>query len=605
MPAPAPHAPAPAPHQSAIMKLLHSIGSVYSNPNDAALLGMASGFGAASAPHMLTPVSMGQAMNMANQGAQQYRQQALSNAIQQQAMLPYQVARTHEAEQAVSGQNDPSLSPMARAGDQALAANIISPGMGATLYANNPSVVAQKTLAETLNQLQKIPANERAVLLAKAFGIPAQGALPEATRQAPGGAVAQMPGAPVAMAANAANRAGGAANATYPYQAALSFHTRVPGQAGATLGPRPAGFAPVGPPPVAGGAAPGMPGAANAAREAAMREQIGLMNGVSGAANAVGRPAPFAPPQQGLPSGGYSQETPGGLAPPGTLAAETAAGRRQLPALVAQLKAAQAAGAPRPGAARPVLALPGARGAQPQPEGGGIFSPGESVAAYNAQKAIGAETGTAVESAAKESDAARQQVAIYNQMSQALSQMGPTGAWRDVATPLGHLANYFGFKPLNITSAAEFRKFRAQLVGAATHAVSPRASTQEMDFLAQQVPNYDMPGNAPRVLLSELRGLSQYQILKDQALPMYMQRISGKTGGPFRGTSLAFNKWWINSGPSPSAIVMASVLNGLSKPEAASYVNKLRATLTGRHMIRQYERALQFQAKYPGIFQGL
>ncbi len=212
----------PAQDPGILSRLLKSVNSVYSNPNDAALLGLAQGFGAASAPHMLTPVSMGQALGMGMQGAQAYQHQVLQNAIQREGMLPFQVARTKEAEQAVNGQSNPNLSPLERAGDQALGANLISPGMGATLYNNNPAVVAQKTLAETLNQLQKIPANERAVLLAKAFGIPAQGPLPTATTQAAGGGPLRiLPGGLAALAGTSGATAGGAAQATYPFQQGL------------------------------------------------------------------------------------------------------------------------------------------------------------------------------------------------------------------------------------------------------------------------------------------------------------------------------------------------------------------------------------------------
>lgn len=228
-----------------------------------------------------------------------------------------------------------------------------------------------------------------------------------------------------------------------------------------------------------------------------------------------------------------------------------------------------------------------------------------SPAALAAAKSVGNQTGAAVAQAAHVSDGARQQIALYDQMGQALSQMGPTGQWRDVSTRLGKLANYFGFKPFNITSAAEFSKYRAQLVGAATHAVSPRASTQEMDFLAQAVPNYNLPGTAPQTLVSELRGLSQYQVIKSNALPLYLQTIASKQGGNFQGTSLGFEKWWNTHGPSPSAIVIGSVVTGLPPQERAAYVHKLQSTVTGKLMLQQYQRARAFQAQYPGIFQGL
>jgi hypothetical protein len=590
MTAPTPRVPAA--HESAITKLLNGIGSALNDPNNAGLLGLASGLGAASAPHMLTPVSMGQALSMGMQGAQQYRQQALANAIQQQAMLPYQVARTHEAQQAVSGQNNPNLSPLARAGDQALAANIISPGMGATLYGNNPAVVAQKTLAETLNQLQKIPANERAVLLAKAFNLPAQGALPEATQQTPGGGVAPMAGAPGSIAANAANKAGGAASAAYPYSAALSYHTKTPGQAGGTLGPRPAPFAPV------GAALPqAAPGASSAAREAAIREQIGLMNGVSGAANAAGRPAPFAPPTPALPSGGYPQPTPGGLAPPGTLAAERAAAQRQLPAVVGELKAAQGAGAvPVPGAA-----LPGARGAQPQPEAGGIFSPGSTVAGYELQKAAAQQTLAQEGEAAKETEAAQAQLARLTEMQQALDRIPVGGNFSKVYEGIGNALNYAGIKVPGLAAIQEYSKYRTNFVADAARKMGAKVSYQEVGYIAKGVPDFTLAGNAPRALLAQLSGAAQYDIARNQAMTYYANHVPNLYGKAYQGTARGFETWWQKSGVTPGSFMFMSTAWALPPAQRAEYLRNFQRNQTGKAYIKQYQKAQAFLRQHPQL----
>ncbi len=592
MAAAAPTAPrVPAAHQSAILKLLNGIGSALSAPQGAGILGLAEGLGAASAPHMLTPVSMGQAMSMGLQGAQQYRQASLANAIQQQAMLPYQVARTHEAQQAVSGQNNPGLSPLARAGDQALAANIISPGMGSTLYANNPAVVAQKTLAETLNQLQKIPANERAVLLAKAFNLPAQGTLPEATQQTPGGGIAQMQGAPLAIAANAANKAGGAASAAYPYSAALSYHTKTPGHAGGTLGPPPGPFAP----------AQAAPGASSAAREAAIREQVGLMTAMNNTAGAAGRPMPFAPPPQALPSGGLPQPTPGGMAAPGTVAAERSAGQRQLPAVVAQLKAAQGAGVPVPGTARPVLALPAARGAQPQAQAGGIFSPGSTVAGYELQKAAAQQTLAQEGEAAKETEAAQAQLARLTEMQQALDRIPVGGNFSKVYEGIGNALNYAGIKVPGLAAIQEYSKYRTNFVADAARKMGAKVSYQEVGYIAKGVPDFTLAGNAPRALLAQLSGAAQYDIARNQAMTYYANHVPNLYGKAYQGTARGFETWWQKSGVTPGSFMFMSTAWALPPAQRAEYLRNFQRNQTGKAYIKQYQKAQAFLRQHPQL----
>ncbi len=591
MAAPVPRAPVPAAHQSVITKLLSGIGRALNNPNDAGLLGLASGLGAASAPHMLTPVSMGQALSMGMQGAQQYRQASLANAIQQQAMLPYQVARTHEAQQAVSGQNNPSLSPLARAGDQALAANIISPGMGATLYANNPAVVAQRTLATTLNQLQKIPANERAVLLAKAFNLPAQGALPEATQQTPGGGVAQMPGAPGAIASNAYNQAGGAAAGSYPVRAALSYHTKTPGHAGGTLGPPPGPFAP----------APAAPGASSAAREAAIREQVGLMTAMNNTAGAAGRPMPFAPPPQALPSGGLPQPTPGGMAAPGTVAAERSAGQRQLPAVVAQLKAAQGAGVPVSGTARPVLALPAARGAQPQAQAGGIFSPGSTVAGYELQKAAAQQTLGEEGEAAKETEAAQAQLARLTEMQQALDRIPVGGNFSKVYEGIGNALNYAGIKVPGLAAIQEYSKYRTNFVADAARKMGAKVSYQEVGYIAKGVPDFTLAGNAPRALLAQLSGAAQYDIARNQAMTYYANHVPNLYGKAYQGTARGFETWWQKSGVTPGSFMFMSTAWALPPAQRAEYLRNFQRNQTGKAYIKQYQKAQAFLRQHPQL----
>lgn len=591
-------ATAPAAHVSAIMKLLNGLGHALSDPRSAAVLGLAQGLGQASAPHMLTPVPMSQALSMGMQGAQAYRQASLANATQQEALLPFQIAKTHEAEQAVAGQSNPNLSPLQRAGDQALAANLISPGMGATLYANNPQVVAQKTLAETLNQLQKIPANERALILAKAFNLPAQGTLPEATEQAPGGGVSTMPGAGGAIAANAYNQAGGAAAGSYPANAALHYVTRAPGTAGATLGPPPAPFVPMaGAPPVA--APQANPAALNAERQAAMRRQVGVMNGVSGAAQAAGRPAPFAPAP--LPSGGLPQPTPAGMAAPGTPAAERVAGQRQAPAVFAQLRTAQAAGAAAPGGARPVLSLPAARGAQAQSGGPGIFSPGSTVAGYTLQKDAAAQTLTQEGEAAKETEAAQQQLARLTEMQQSLNRIPLGGNVAKLYDTIGNALNYAGIKVPGLAAMQEYSKYETNFVADAARKMGAKVSYQEVGYIAKGVPDFTLAGNAPRALLAQLQGASQYDVARNQALKYYATAVPNLYGKAYQGTTRGFEQWWQKSGVTPGSFMFMSTAWALPPAQRAEYIRSFQRNATGKVYIRQYQKAQAFLRQHPQL----
>lgn len=574
--------PAPSGFAAVLSKLNAALGGSPNDPSNTALMGFAAGLGQASAPHMLTPVSGGQALSMGAQASQAYQQRALQNAMLSET-VPFQGMKVAAFRNAWATMANPNASPQDKATAKAILANLVSPGIGPSIIANSPAIQGPKEAAISQNKPTSVGPGVRVYGPTGTQSVGAQGALPEGTAQPLGSLDLRfLPGAPGAIAANAYNQAGGAAAGAYPVHAALSWHVRPPGSAGGTLGAPPGPFVPMGAPP-----------ASPAAIAAARQRQIGTMQGLSQAAQASGVPAPFNPMgQQPPPSSGALGPNPSAPGTPASLReiGKTPAGR------------AHAAAVLRAANARPLLTL--SRPQQPG-TGNGIFSPGMSAAAYAAAKSVGNQTGAAVGEAAHVSDAARQQIALYDQMGQSLSQMGGTGAWRDVSTPLGKLFNYFGFKPFNITSAAEFAKYRSQLVGAATHAVSPRASTQEMDFLAQSVPNYNLPGNAAQTLVSELRGLSQYQVLKSNALPVYLQTIASQQGGNFKGTSLGFDRWWVSNGPSPSAIVIGSVVTHLPPQQRAAYVKRLQSTVTGRIMLEQYARARAFEAQFPGIFKGL
>ncbi len=556
------------PKPNKVASVLDALNSVLGGTQDAPMMGFAQGLLAASAPHLLTPIPMSEALGMGLHGSQEYQHSALANAMQR-AVLPMKRAETRTILQALQGHGSEGALP-----SQALVMNLLG-GSGAArqLVGMNPALVAGATQAKEANTPFNQGPNTATInaLAAARGGLPlARATLPQGAVQIPGtGAMGLAPGAQPSIAQSAFANAGGAGAARLPMTIAAEQarpHALMPG---ANL-VNPSG---------AGGGVP--PAVAALLRQKQMEHITGEMLGANNAANAAHMQGPMPEQPPGAPQGHPLQGPPPGApqAPP----AQPPQPNPQQALAAAQAHAQAVAGT----------------GA------GNVMAQGEPLAMAGAQKALGSLTGRDVEDANEESSAARQQVAVYNQMGQALSQIGPTGAWRDLTTPLAHIANYLGLKPLNITSIAEFDKYRTQMVGAATKAVSPRASTQEMNFLSKSVPDVNMPGKAASVLVSELRGLSQYQVIKANGLTWYMQHVAPTLKGPYGGTSMAFEKWWTNNGPSPSAIVLTSVMTNLSASERVAYRKALLNNPTGKHMWRQAMKARAFEQAAPDVFQGL
>lgn len=201
------------PKQGPITKLLAGLEKVTGSPQDAGVMGLAQGLLAASAPHMLTPVSMGQALGMGMQGAQAYRQASLANAIQQEAMLPYQTARSSAVVRALQKPHSYAA--------RTLVDNMLG---GQAAVTHDPRVVGPATAAQSANQFHTVGANARGFGPVGAPSAGAQAALPTATSQAPGGGpVRILPGALPALAGTSGATAGGAAAATYPFQQGLKL----------------------------------------------------------------------------------------------------------------------------------------------------------------------------------------------------------------------------------------------------------------------------------------------------------------------------------------------------------------------------------------------
>ena len=580
--------PVPAkPVHSVITKLLAGLNGAFSNPNDAGLMGFAQGMLAASQPHMMTPVSMGQALGMGMQGAQAYRQASLANAIQQEAALPFQKARTATFVKSLAGSYNPNLTPAQRASDQSEALQFagIDP-------AKVPWIAQQLTRANQTGSLHPVPANTRLVWGNGQPLAAAQGALPTGTQQGPGGTVSTMPGAPQAIASNAANSAGGAAAATYPYQAGLSYHTRAPGTAGATLGPRPGPFVPV--------------GAANPA--AAMRRTIGVEQGLASSAQAAGRPGPFAPP---MPAPNTGAAGLGGgttaAAPPGSHAAtrqfyESPAGRAQFAAQANAAARGYAAGTPvAAGAPRSTLGLPAGRvGAAPAP-GGGIFSPGSSVAGYQLQKQAADQTLAQEASSSKETEAAQAQLARLTEMQQALNHIPVGGNVAKLYSGIGDALNYAGVKIPGLQAIQEYTKYRTNFVADAARKMGANVSYTEVGFLAKGVPDFTLAGNAPRTLLAQLQGAAQYDIARNQALKYYELNVPNSYGQAYQHTSRGFEQWWQKTGVTPGTFMFLSTADALPQAQQAEYIRSFQRNATGKTYMNQYRKAQAFLRQNPQL----
>jgi hypothetical protein len=583
MAAPAPTIPPPpvppANQPSVLSRLLNAVSSVYTNPADAPLLGLASGFGAAGAPHAMTPISMGQAVNMANQSAQAYRQQVVGANIQQEAALPYQVMRTQALEKSFRDAMNPALP----AHQRAAAAYRVDSMMGWNA-ASDPTVANR--LAQIKAGYQPVPQAPGTTLttaakVAQGAGQTAHGAVPEGSTYDPAtNTVQQAAGAPAVLAANAANKAGGAAAATLPYALAQHYVTRAPGTAGGTLGPQPGPFAPV------------QPGAPN---PAAMQHMIGLQQGLTNAAQAAGRPAPMAPAPGVGPSGGWPQRTPEGIAPPGSLAAERAAGERNLPAVVAQMKAAQAAGVPAPGAQRPILTLPPAPAGAVPPQGApGIFSPGSTVAGYQLQKQAADQTLAQESASATETEAAQAQLARLTEMQQALGKMPFGGNIAKVYDTIGDALNYVGMKIPGLTAMQEYTKYRTNFVADAARKMGAKVSYQEVGYIAKGVPDFSLAGNAPRALLAQLQGASQYDIARNQAMAYYAKSVPNVYGKTYQGTTRGFEQWWQKTGVTPGMFMYLNTALALPDAQRAQYIQHFQRNATGKMFLKQYRKGQEF-----------
>lgn len=579
---------------SAISKLLAGLNQATSDPTQAGVMGLAQSLLQASAPHMLTPVTMGQALGAGMAGSQQFQRAALQNALQR-AVLPFQVARTQEFERALSGQNGGSSVPLPTAGQVSslgqlnfagttppAAQGAAQNGQGIDDLMNragneavalqfagiDPSKVPFILEAQTAAKNAVTPFNQPAgtatvnALQAAQGGLPVRGAPPAGSVQNPyTGATSTAPGALPAAAAISGANAGGAAAATYPYQQGLKasgYFKRSPGEAGGFNLPAPPLFNPQwesAPPAVSPQAAPTR--AAVPAAPPASRGGIG--------------PNPSAP---------------GSLAS----AKEIAATPQGQARLAATMRAAVSA--PRSGATLP---------SPQQPAGNGLVSRGLSPAQVELQKQAAQQTGADEAEGTKETEAANAQLARLTEMQTALNRIPLGGNLGKIYNGIANVLNYSGIKLPGLEAMQEFTKYRTNFVADAARKMGSRISYQEVSYLAKGVPDFTLAGNAPKALLAQLSGAAQYDIARNQARQYYMTSVPNPYGKAYMGTDRGFEQWWQKTGVSPGAFMFMNTLFALPAADRGQYLQNFRSTMTGKAYLAQYGKAQEFLKKNPAL----
>ncbi len=540
---------------SALEKILSGLNDALSSPNDAGMMGFGQGLLAASAPHLLTPIPMGEALGMGLASSQAYQKAALANAMQR-AVLPMTQAETGAIVHGLQG-------PSAQGGHGLLPQTLLykvlgGSGAAANLVKMNPAL----NRAETAARESVTPYSQAANTAVTSALHAAQGGLPLVRGTAvPGsiqnpstGATAPAPGAGPTAALLAAAAGYGGSQGKLPAQiTAEQAHPE-------RLGPGTVLGALGGQVPLPGVVRQGLGSQTPAARQQAVGTAVGLEQ----AAAAAHRAAPFMAP--GMPEAAAPQN--GGPSP-----------------------------FPSPGGSSPLpMPPPGT------PSGAGVTQ-GRSLIGATLQQTYAKQTAHDLDEANDRAEVAKSTLQPLHEMLTSLQQIRDTGNYNAMYQKLGSVANYLGIQVPKYSAMTQFEKYRTQLVGAAVHAVSARASTQEMNFMAHGVPGYTMPGEAPLILTAQLIGVQKYALYRANALQAYTQAVNAT--GAFRNTSYGFEKWWNNTGMTPSTLALSSTLQALNPKQQEGYVKNLNATVTGRRVLKQLLRAQKFEAAHPDFFNGI
>ncbi len=491
-------APKKAP-TSKLDQLIEGLNSALSSPSDAPLLGFGQGLLAASAPHMLTPITMGQALGMGLQGSQAYQHAMLANAMQS-AVLPLTRAKTAEALARMQNPN----SYVGRA-----LVDTMLGGPNALKY--DPNVIGPATRATQANTLHTLGPGQRGVNGLGVPWVPAQGALPTGTTQTPTGAVQMMPGAIPALVQSANATAAGSSQGALPAREAeklTGYQTVTPSSWKTQTG---------------GGAqlAPAVAAALNSrtgrqARTQAMEKETGIMSGISSTS---------------------------GTPPPGVAPTQQAQQMEQAQAQQAQ----QAQGQPPQGA--PPQAMPHAPPqAMPQPQQAPVNPLGTpmSFAQYKwmpeAQKAA-VETYKQFQQQANDALQLKAQIANLGLTTQAFQP----GQFADTrAKLLNYLQSTGMISPSlekSLGSAQEGSKLSIQMQSVFTRALGSREAAQVFATMGHAVPNLTMSPDGISKISAFMDGISRYNQARYQSAQTYFN------GGNYKGINKVTSQYLTNTNP--------------------------------------------------------
>ncbi len=456
--------------------LIEGLNSALSSPSSAPLLGFGQGLLAASAPHMLTPVTMGQALGMGLQGSQAYQHAMLANAMQR-AVLPMAQAKTQAIVSALQN-------PSSYAG-HTFADNLLG---GQAAVSHDPQVVAAATQAAQAFTPHNVGPGQRMVTGMGAPVVGAQGNLPTGTTQTPNGSLQVMPGAIPALARTAEATAAGSSQGALPAREAeklTGYHHVTPGTwlaatgGGAAMNPALAA--------VLGGAA------GRNARAQAMERETGTLSGIS---STSGTPPP-------------------GIAPP-----------QQAQRMEQQAQQAQPPPQPTQGPPRPPQAPPQAAAGMPpaMPPVNPLGTP-MSLPQYLGTKAA---TGIAQKTYAEMQSQANDAIALKTQaqsLKLAAAGFAPGQFEATRAKILNYLQSAGMISPSmekQLGSAQEGAKISIQMQSALTRMMGSREAAQVFTTLGGAVPNLTMSPNGIQKVSAFMEGIASYNEARYRVAQAYL-----------------------------------------------------------------------------------
>jgi hypothetical protein len=145
-----------------------------------------------------------------------------------------------------------------------------------------------------------------------------------------------------------------------------------------------------------------------------------------------------------------------------------------------------------------------------------------------------------------------------------------------------------------VGSAEDFNKNSIAMVSAATKAVSPRASQQEMQFIAKSQPSIDMSRGGFNMIADQMQGVNDFATARAQALQDYING-NEKAGIKAHGNSGGFDVWF-NQQVTPAAFTLQRMtLTADGKDRFKALFADLNKTPEGqsaaRGMLKHYESA--------------